>query len=410
MALNNIDPQTFIVPDKQVLLYIQDSVVYYKRYTNTISTLEDKTLKALGIAKQQLPCLIYDADLLQALITDVTDTSQVTIANSAKASLESVKIAASRKLDKHIYLTDQAQLKQTLKDITDKVETFSSDSLEVSQLTDNKILVPKKAIPVAVKTNKGTLYNINFQYIAQTQTAYAIDPAPYLAYDNQAVFEGVWTIFFAGVYQKTVNVDSSTGAPIQQATSTTIELEHNKVVKHTVQADQVLTIDVSKMDPTVCASMELWLRLDQVVSFQIDTVTWISDPSFSVANTVYAIVLRWDGSKVLANVAYKVTDKPNYPEGYKLRLTGATSPESWNGLYVMQDMTAEGTARVWKHTAQPYYIKWDESDASFKGWWFYNNTNVAWSFITDSDDPWINGSFADMGSMQQLNVIISVQE
>ena len=306
MALNNIDPQTFIVPDKQVLLYVQDGIVYYKRYTNTVSTLDDKTLKALGIAKQQLPCLIYDADLLKALTASIAMITEATIAHSAKASLESIKIASTRKLDKYVYLTDQVQLKQTIKDINNRFETLTRDYQEVSTLFDNKIIVPKKAIPIAIKTNKGTLYNIDFRYIAETEANYQIDPSPYLAYDNQQSFSGTWTVYYAGLIQRTKQLESSVGTEIKTNQNTVIMLEHNKVIKHTVKANQNIAIDITNTASDVCTTMQLWLTMEDVVSFQLSNVFWVTEPSFSIPYTVYAIVLRWDGGRVIANLAYKV--------------------------------------------------------------------------------------------------------
>jgi hypothetical protein len=45
---------------------------------------------------------------------------------------------------------------------------------------------------------------------------------------------------------------------------------------------------------------------ETVVSFSIPDVTWIEEPSFDTGNMLYCVVLRWDGAKVLANVAYSV--------------------------------------------------------------------------------------------------------
>lgn len=52
-------------------------------------------------------------------------------------------------------------------------------------------------------------------------------------------------------------------------------------------------------------TMELWLAMPTVVPFTIANVTWIEDPDFSEENQVYCIVVRWNGKKLLANIAYR---------------------------------------------------------------------------------------------------------
>lgn len=47
-----------------------------------------------------------------------------------------------------------------------------------------------------------------------------------------------------------------------------------------------------------CSTFELWLVMDStVVSFSLpDTLTWVgTTPNFDSANTLYALVIRWDG-------------------------------------------------------------------------------------------------------------------
>lgn len=203
MALSNINPQTFTVPDKQVLLYLQGQTVYYKRYSGTTGTLDDKTLKALGIAKQQLPCLIYDADLVRTLNLAIIDTNAVTIATGYKATLQYIKQASHKKLDKHIYLNDQSVLLTKIDNNTSAIASLKEaisnkddqNKIVVTQLVNSKITIPNNKLPIVVKTNKGNLYNIDFNYVTQTQQSYQIDPAVYLAYDNSQTFQGSWTIY-----------------------------------------------------------------------------------------------------------------------------------------------------------------------------------------------------------------------
>lgn len=212
MALSNINPQTFTVPEKQVLLYKQGDATYYKRYTGTTGTLDDKTLKALGIAKQQLPCLIYDADLLRGLNASLANVDSVTVATSYKASLQYVKQASFKKLDKHVYLNDQVKLLDSINKNTSDIiglkeainnipqQGNSTPTIIVTQLVNGKIVIPNNRIPIAIKTNKGTLFNIDFEFVAQAQQNYLIDPAAYLAYDNSSSFQGSWIVYLGSCY------------------------------------------------------------------------------------------------------------------------------------------------------------------------------------------------------------------
>ena len=95
------------------------------------------------------------------------------------------------------------------------------------------------------------------------------------------------------------------GMMIDTAESSNVLLIHNTIVQHSLAADDVITIDTSAMTSDKSVTMELWLTMPEtVVSFSIPNVNWLEEPSFDTANTLYAVVLRWDGEKVLANVAY----------------------------------------------------------------------------------------------------------
>lgn len=306
MALDNINIQTFQVPTKQALLYMEADAVQYRRFTGTIGTLKEGALKALGIAKQQLPCLIYDADLLRIYNTNLLDVSSVNIASNTKSTVAIIKNITDRKIDKHTYLNDQVHVKQAITQIDNRFDTLTKQQQVVTQLTDNKIVVPKKAIPIAIKTNKGTLYNIDFRYLEQTQDNYVIDPNVYLAYDNQAAFTGTWYVYYAGFFSKTIHEDRA-GVSIRSIQQPSLKLEHNKVVKHTIVQNQVLTLNTDQLVQDKAVTMELWLTMpEEAVSFTMPNVTWIEEPSFDTGNMLYCVVLRWDGARVLANVAYSV--------------------------------------------------------------------------------------------------------
>lgn len=92
---------------------------------------------------------------------------------------------------------------------------------------------------------------------------------------------------------------------IVNSNSSTIYFTPNTIFKYTVSENDVITINTSSMKPYQCSTMELWLTMPStVVSFSIPNVTWIEEPSFDSANTLYTIAIRWDGEKLLANIAY----------------------------------------------------------------------------------------------------------
>ena len=105
-------------------------------------------------------------------------------------------------------------------------------------------------------------------------------------------------------------VDLTDGLTISTAETTAIPIQNHAVVKYTIGEGDSFTFDVSGLSAGYCANMELWLEMrDSVKTFSFPAdLTWIDNsvPSFDTADKVYAIVLRWDGSRLLANLAYSV--------------------------------------------------------------------------------------------------------
>ena len=110
--------------------------------------------------------------------------------------------------------------------------------------------------------------------------------------------DGKWLVVGTGSAE-------SYGMIISEVSGTTITVKPNSVVKHTLSANETLTFDVSKLTANQCVTMELWLTMPETaVSFTLSEVTWIDEPDFSAGNTLYAVVIRWDGQKLIGNVAY----------------------------------------------------------------------------------------------------------
>lgn len=95
--------------------------------------------------------------------------------------------------------------------------------------------------------------------------------------------------------------------PIIESGSPVIKLGNESVVKHTITDGDIITFDTTSLGSDQCITMELWLRMPgEVVSFTMSDVTWIEEPSFDTANTLYAVVVKWDGEKIIGNMAYSL--------------------------------------------------------------------------------------------------------
>lgn len=168
----------------------------------------------------------------------------------------------------------------------------------VSSLTSGAIVLESEAVPVYVRTSAGTLYPVEKGTISISSGSWHIDPAAYLAYDGVSSFAGPWTVYYAG------------GLPdfqyIHGGSSSIVPLEH-QVYQISISSGASVTVDSSGLNSSVCMTAELWLDMpSSAVSFTLPAFTWIDGgaPLFSSGSTRYAITIRWNGSKFLANLAY----------------------------------------------------------------------------------------------------------
>ena len=172
-------------------------------------------------------------------------------------------------------------------------------SESVSALTSGYIVVSSDAAPVMLKTNLGNLYPVEKGTMTESSGTWSIDPAAYLAYDNVQTFTGPWTVYFAGGLPEVMTI-------ISAGTSIT-PLEH-QVYRHTLAASDAITVDTSALTSSQCLTFELWLDMPSTpVAFTLPAgLTWIDEftPDFSAGDTRYVIVIRWNGSGLLANLAY----------------------------------------------------------------------------------------------------------
>ena len=106
------------------------------------------------------------------------------------------------------------------------------------------------------------------------------------------------------------------GADIIPLTSTSITPQEGAVFKKTLAADDTFTIDSTGLSASKQITFELHLvQPSTAVSFTLpNTLIWAewenfdssnAAPDMSTGNTLYCIVIRWDGSDLLANLAYR---------------------------------------------------------------------------------------------------------
>jgi hypothetical protein len=168
----------------------------------------------------------------------------------------------------------------------------------VSSLTSGAIVLESEAVPVYVQTSAGTLYPVEKGTISISSGSWYIDPAAYLAYDGVSSFSGPWTVYYTG------------GLPdfqyIHGGSSSIIPLEH-QVYQIPLSSGASVTVDSSGLNSSVCMTAELWLDMPSpAVPFTIPTFTWVDGaaPDFTSSSTRYAVTVRWNGTKFLANLAY----------------------------------------------------------------------------------------------------------
>jgi hypothetical protein len=167
----------------------------------------------------------------------------------------------------------------------------------------------------------------------------------------------------------------------------------------------VIDFDKTNLDPDKIFTRELWITMgDEIITFQLENVSWIEEPVFDQTNTVYVIALRWTGDRILANLAYSYS---SIAPGSLLTITGAKEPESLNGQYTLVDPTMQGTQRVWINTDTNYAIAWNLNGSGNQ--WFigtiegpepdgqYLMGTVASTLGEENDpNPWTNGTGSDL--------------
>lgn len=184
--------------------------------------------------------------------------------------------------------------------------TFNSVS------SSNTITLISDCVPVAVRSGiTGNFYPIEKGSVALGAGAFTLNITAYLAYDNAGAFSGTWKVFLAAGLPG----EQQDGNEIITLTGTAITPAPNVVFKKTLAADDAFTIDTSGLTSTRQMTFELHLtQPSTAVTFTLPaSLVWpagdeftstASPPAMSAGGKTYAIVIRWDGENLLANLAY----------------------------------------------------------------------------------------------------------
>ena len=84
------------------------------------------------------------------------------------------------------------------------------------------------------------------------------------------------------------------------------DINQNKIYKVALNGNGfIINVNTDGLLPNYTTTVELWLEMPgDIYDFSIPNVTWIEEPSFDTANAFYAVVLRWNGERVIGNLAY----------------------------------------------------------------------------------------------------------
>ena len=189
---------------------------------------------------------------------------------------------------------------------------LSGSFLTFSSVTDNKVtFAGTETLPFGVLTDSGNFYPLEKGSLTvdTANNTFTLNVTPYLAYDNVSAFSGTWRVYFSAG-------SSDPGDDIATLASTDITPKHDAIYVHELANDDTFTIDSTGLSATKQVTFELHLVQPSTdVSFTLPlTILWPDKdakfastnppPAMDTADTEYCIVIRWDGSDLLANLAY----------------------------------------------------------------------------------------------------------
>lgn len=137
-----------------------------------------------------------------------------------------------------------------------------------------------------------------------------------LIYSNKLIFNE------DGIINKNDLNSISKGSKIINQVITSIKPENNKIYKHVLNEGDIISINTTNLSFNYCINFEVWLKMPStLVTFTFgNNIYWNSDdifslsnntPDFSDTNMLYVLCFRYDGRRLLANLAYKINLNEN---------------------------------------------------------------------------------------------------
>ena len=170
-----------------------------------------------------------------------------------------------------------------------------------SDVTEGTLRVSTYGCPVSISDDTGITYPLQFGSFTMDGKNVVINMMANLSAIGKEV-TGTWYVNFASGGKET-----PAGVSITEHTESVFAPVDGAIYKHTIVAGETIELETANLTADRCATFELWLTMGAtVVSFSLpDNLVWISSaPSFGDINTLYALVIRWDGAGFVANMAY----------------------------------------------------------------------------------------------------------
>ena len=125
--LNITDVATYTPPENTSLIYKEGDVYKYKTTDGSVGNVDACLLPILGVEVEDIPCLVFAADLNDALAKTVVVPENVTIASTAKANITYTQEVAARKVDKTDFLSAMSRVGEAIEDLQSDATQNASD-------------------------------------------------------------------------------------------------------------------------------------------------------------------------------------------------------------------------------------------------------------------------------------------
>lgn len=182
--------------------------------------------------------------------------------------------------------------------VTSGQEPLRYQNFTSSDVSQGKVTLPQLNIPVGIETSAGNYYPVQKATVELGIASVTVDLAAYLAYQGEASVTGTWRVWFAGGTQDRM--------PLLETSDSIIPSQHH-AYKIPLTSGMTIAIDSSGLTSNTVVTFQLWLDMPSTaVSFTLPSFTWTNGttPDFTTGSTRYVVVVRWNGTKFLANLAY----------------------------------------------------------------------------------------------------------